>query len=89
MESSLMRLSKQHCAVVPKMGDGVRPIWNAPTMTGNVTAYALPRSRLWELDYDDAKRVYNNLPNHSFLDVYQVDPRTNTYRRLVHVPRSQ
>jgi len=69
--------------------DGVRTIWNAPAMIGNLTAYALPRSRLWELDYDDVNRVYDNLPNPSFLDVYQVDSLTNGYRRLVHVPRNR
>jgi hypothetical protein len=65
----------------------IRAIWNSPPNIGNLTAYALPVSGRWEIEYDDVNRTYNNLPNHSFLDIYSVRVIEQSFQRLVRVPR--
>jgi hypothetical protein len=64
----------------------IKTLWSAPPGIGNVRAYALVPSQRWEIEYVDLKRFYDNLPNASLLDIYQIDYAKQTFRLLVHRP---
>jgi hypothetical protein len=67
----------------------IRVVWSSPPKIGGVIAYALRSSGRWEIEYDDLMRTYNNLPNHTFLDIYSVNCTEKTIRRLAHLPQDR
>ena len=73
-------------AVVEAGPEAVKIVWSAPPFIGDVQGYVFPMSRRWEIEYVDANRIYANLPQSSFVDMYQIDSMKATFRRLVHQP---
>ncbi len=64
--------------------EGGTRVWSAPPSIGNVSAHAHALDQRWEIEYVDPKRFYADLPKTTLLDIYQVDWRAHSYRRVVH-----
>ena len=66
--------------------EGGKLVWSAPPLVCNVQAHAHASDLRWEIEYVDVKLFYDGQPKATLLDIYQVDWRSHSYHRLVHVP---
>lgn len=82
MTGSSGRLLGRQAMILQIGADSIKAIWRTPTLA-DLYAHVNRYGDRWEVDYVDAS-LYPNGPDKQVIDIYQLNYRAQTFRRIIH-----